>query len=158
MVEGKGLDSFSQSNRDLYLQLLDNYKTIDTMKVVKKEGIESMFSDCYLVMCDSNSQYVIGESTYEYATSPNYHGTRLTIKPTTKFKRVADLSEYPTILSTLTMLKVHLGENFRPYALSNQDKCSFPLGDKYISDLELVYTYEGRSTGDFDMGFLCLAK
>jgi hypothetical protein len=154
IVEGKDINSFSQSDRDLYLDILDNYKNVDTMKVVKKEGIESMFSDCYLVLADSNGQYLVSESTYEYATNASWSGTRLKIKPTTPFKRVASLNEYPSALSTLTMLKVHLGDDFRPYSSSN---CLVPLGDKHIPDLDVVYGYESRH-GDFDMGYLCLSK
>lgn len=154
MVEGKNMDSFTQSDRDLYLHILDEYKNVDIMKDVKKQGIESMFKDCYLVLGDGNGQYIISESTYEYATSANYHGTRLTIKPTKPFKRVENLTEYPEILTTMTMLKVHLGEDFRPYASSDG---LFPLGDKHIPDLDVVYGYE-RRYGDFDMGFLCLSK
>ena len=156
MVDGKDMNSFSQADRDLYLQILDNYKNIDTMKVVKKEGIESMFSDCYLVLVDTNGQYIVSESTYEYVGSLNYHGTRLQIKPTTPFKRVSNLTDYPSVLSTLTMLKVHLGDEFKPYSGATSN-CLVPLGDKYISDLETVYCYESRY-GDFDMGFLCLSK
>lgn len=153
MIEGKDINSFQQSDRDLYLQALDNYKNIDTMKVTKKKGIESMFSDCYLVLGDSNGQYLISESSYDYASSQYYNGTRLQIKPNKPFKRVKDLSEYPSVLSTMTMLKVNLGDDFRPFASSGL----FPLGDKHIPDLDVVYGYESLH-GDFDMGFLCLSK
>jgi hypothetical protein len=114
-----------------------------------------MFSDCYLVLADTNGQYIVSESSYVYDTVSAYHGSRLQIKPTTPFKRVSNLTDYPSVLSTLTMLKVHLGEEFRPYSGANN--CLVPLGDKYISDLETVYCYENRY-GDFDMGFLCLSK
>ena len=126
------------------------------MKVEKKQGIESMFKDCYLVIGDNNGQYLISESSYEYGSS-GYLGdnNKLTIKPTKPFKRVKDLSEYPSVLSTMTMLKVHLGDDFRPYASDNNGL--FPLGDKHISDLDIVYGYERRYS-DFDMGFLCLSK
>ena len=155
MVDGKDINSFSQSDRDKYLELLDIYKKIDIMKVEKKKGIESMFSNCYLVFGDSNGQYLISESSYEYNSSA-YSGTlKLTIKPTKPFKRVKDLSDYPSVLSTITMLKVHLGDDFRPYSADNNGL--FPLGDKHIPDLDVVYGYERRH-GDFDMGFLCLSK
>jgi hypothetical protein len=156
MIDGKDMNSFSQSDRDLYLNILDNYRNVDTMKVMKKEGIESMFSDCYLVLADSNGQYLISESSYVYDTSSTYHGTRLRIKPTTPFKRVENLNDYSSVLTTLTMLKVNLGDDFRPYA-SSSDNSLFPLGDKHIPDLDVVYGYESRH-GDFDMGFLCLSK
>jgi hypothetical protein len=156
MVDGKDINSFQQSDRDLYLDILDNYKNVDKMKVVKKEGIESMFSDCYLVLADTNGQYIVSESSYVYDTVSAYHGSRLQIKPTTPFKRVSNLTDYPSVLSTLTMLKVHLGDEFKPYSGATSN-CLVPLGDKYISDLETVYGYENRY-GDFDMGFLCLRK
>jgi hypothetical protein len=154
MIDGKDINSFPQADRDLYLDILDNYKNVDTMKVVKKEGIESMFSDCHLVLADGDGQYLVSESTYEYSTSQNWHGHKLQIKPTTPFKRVKNLTDYPSVISTLTMLKVHLGDDFRSYGNSN---CLVPLGDKHIPDLEVVYGYESRH-GDFDMGFLCLSK
>lgn len=156
MLDGKDMNSFQQSDRDLYLQILDNYKNVDTMKVVKKEGIESMFSDCYLVLADGDGQYLVSESTYEYVGSLNYHGTRLQIKPTTPFKRVKNLTDYPSVISTLTMLKVHLGDDFRPYA-GGTSNCLVPQGDRHIPDLDVVYGYESRH-GDFDMGYLCLSK
>jgi hypothetical protein len=156
MVEGKDINSFQQSDRDFYLDVLDKYKNIDKMKVVKKEGIESMFKDCHLVLADGGGQYLVSESTYEYATNTNYHGTRLQIKPTTPFKRVKNLTDYPSVISTMTMLKVHLGDDFRSYA-GGTNSSMFPLGDKHIPDLEVVYGYESRH-GDFDMGYLCLSK
>jgi hypothetical protein len=156
IADGKTMDYFSQSDRDLYLNILDNYKNVDTMKEVKKKGIESMFSDCHLVLADGDGQYLVSDSTYEYAPSPYYSGTRLQIKPTTPFKRVKNLTDYPSIISTLTMLKVHLGDDFRPYA-GGTSNCLVPQGDRHIPDLEVVYGYESRH-GDFDMGYLCLSK
>jgi hypothetical protein len=155
MVDGKDLNSFSQSDRDKYLELLDIYKKIDIMKVEKKQGIESMFKDCYLVLGDNNGQYLISESSWEYNSSGYVGDMKLQIKPTKPFKRVKDLSDYPSVLSTMTMLKVHLGDDFKPFSADSNGL--FPLGDKYISDLEVVYGYE-RRYGDFDMGFLCLSK
>jgi len=156
IVDGKDMNSFSQSDRDLYLNILDNYRNVDTMKVVKKEGIESMFSDCHLVLADGDGQYLISESSYVYEPSPYYQGVRLNIKPTTPFKRVKNLTDYPSVISTLTMLKVHLGDDFRSYA-GGTSNCLVPLGDRHIPDLEVVYGYESRH-GDFDMGYLCLSK
>ena len=156
IVEGKDMNSFSQADRDLYLQILDNYKNVDTMKEVKKKGIESMFSDCHLVLADGDGQYLVSDSTCEYSTSQNWHGHKLQIKPTTPFKRVKNLTDYPSIISTLTMLKVHLGDDFRSYA-GGTTNCLVPLGDKHIPDLDVVYGYESRH-GDFDMGYLCLSK
>jgi hypothetical protein len=155
ILEGKGMDSFSQSDRDLYLGILDEYKNVDIMKEVKKKGTESMFSDCYLVLGDVNGHYIVSESKYEY-TSNSMGTMRLGIVPTTPFKRVKDLTEYPTLLTALTMLKVNLGDEFKPFSGATSNFL-LPIGDKYISDLEVVYGY-GRRYSDFDMGFLCLSK
>jgi hypothetical protein len=155
IVEGKGMDSFSQRDRDLYLGILDEYKNTDIMKEVKKKGTESMFSDCYLVFGDVNGHYIISESKYEY-TSNSLGTMKLGIVPTTRFKRVKDLTEYPTLLTTLTMLKVNLGDEFKPFSGATSNFL-LPIGDKYIPDLEVVYGY-GRRYSDFDMGFLCLSK
>jgi hypothetical protein len=157
VLEGKGMDSFAQTDRDLYLGILDEYKNIDIMKEAKRKGTESMFSDCYLVLGDVNGHYIISESSWEYNASGLLGGaTRLSIKPTTPFKRVKDLTEYPTILTALTMLKVNLGDEFKPFSGANSNFL-LPIGDKYIPDLEVVYGY-GRRYSDFDMGFLCLSK
>jgi hypothetical protein len=155
ILEGKGMDSFSQSDRDLYLGILDEYKNVDIMKEVKKKGTESMFSDCYLVLGDVNGHYIISESKYEY-TSNSMGTMRLGIVPTTPFKRVKDLTEYPALLTALTMLKVNLGDEFKPFSGATSNFL-LPIGDKYIPDLEVVYGY-GRRYSDFDMGFLCLSK
>lgn len=157
MVEGKTLDSLAQTDRDLYLDILDEYKKIDIMKVVKREGIESMFRDCYLVLGDVNGHYIVGESTCEYVSDYASATPSLRIKPTTKFKRVKDLTEYPTVLTALTMLKVNLGDEFRPFAHHHADNSLLPLGDKYVSDLDIAYVYERRSS-EFDMVYSCISK
>jgi hypothetical protein len=158
MVEGKDINSFSESDRGLYLNILDEYKNVDIMKEVKKKGIESMFKDCYFVLGDTNGHYIVSESTYEYAPSPYTGGSsRLEIKSTTPFKRVKHLNDYPSLLATMTMLKVNLGDEFRPFSGATSNNL-FPKGDKHISDLDVVYGYERNSGSNFDMGWLCLAK
>jgi hypothetical protein len=158
MVDGKSMDSFQQSDRDLYLELLDIYKKIDIIEDEKKKGIESMFKDGYLVIGDVNGHYIISESSYEY-TDGGYTNSKpyLQIKPTSPFKRVTNLDNYPSVLSTLTMLKVNLGDEFRPFT-GFTSNCLLPRGDRYISDLDVVYGYERNSGSDFDMGWLCLSK
>lgn len=158
MVEGKDINSFSESDRGLYLKILDEYKNIDIMKEVKKKGVESMFKDCYLVLADTNGHYIVSESSYEYTSNGSSVGSvYLNIKPTTPFKRVKDLSEYPSLLATMTMLKVNLGDEFRPFSGATSNNL-FPRGDKYISDLDVVYGYERNGGSNFDMGWLCLSK
>lgn len=148
MKEGKSLNDFTQEDRDLYLSLLDKYNEADILDSRRKQGTEEVFKDTYLVFGDTLGQYIVAEATYEYK------GNDFIIKHTTPFKRVKDLTEYPRILTALTMLKVHKGEEFRPF--DNQNSL-VPLGDAYIPDLEMVYGYRSRNT-PFDMGCVCLAK
>jgi hypothetical protein len=143
--DGKDLNSFQQSDRDKYLELLDIYEKVDIMKATKEQGIKEMLKDTYLVACDHKTgHYMIADGTYNEDK----------VKPTTTFKRVVDLTAYPSVITRLTMLKVHLGDNFRPYSLSNN---LFPVGDKFIKELDVVYAYQTNRT-DFDMAWLCIAK
>jgi len=128
--EGKSFNNLEQSDRDNYLELLDKYNEADILSSRRKQGTEEMFNDTYLVLGDALGHYMVAEAGYEY----NKH-QHLTIKPKTPFKRVKDLTEYPRALTALTMNKVHLGEDFRPF---NKDSL-VPLGDKFNPDLELVY-------------------
>ena len=147
--DGKSLDDLPQSTRDNYLELLDKYNQADILSSSRKQGVEEMFKDTYLIFGDMLGQYVVADAGYEYEPKNQY----LKIKIKSPFKRVKNLTEYPRALTALTMNKVHLGENFKPY---NKDSL-VPLGDKYISDLELVYGYNRRNSV-FDMGCVCLAK
>lgn len=148
MKDGKCLNDFVQSHRDLYLELLDKYNQADILRDNRKQGTEEMFKDTYLVLGDMLGHYIVAEATYEYKNN-----TQFTIKPTTPFKRVKDLSEYPSVLTALMMNKVHLGEDFIPYGRDSL----VPMGDRYNPDLGLVYGYRGRASS-FDMEYLCLIK
>jgi hypothetical protein len=148
MKDGKSLNDFIQSDRDKYLELLDKYNQADILSSSRKQGVEEMFKDTYLIFGDMLGQYVVADAGYEY--DKNQY---LKIKIKSPFKRVKNLTEYPRALTALTMNKVHLGENFKPY---NKDSL-VPMGDKYIPDLELVYGYNRRNS-IFDMGCVCLAK
>ena len=148
MKEGKSLNDFIQSDRDKYLELLDKYNEADILSDRRKQGTEDMFNDTYLVLGDALGHYMVAEAGYEYNKQQ-----ALIIKPKTPFKRVKDLTAYPRVLTALTMNKVHLGEDFRPF---NKDSL-VPLGDRFNPDLELVYGYRSRNS-IFDMGYVCLAK
>jgi hypothetical protein len=148
MKDGKSLNDFIQSDRDKYLELLDKYNQADILSSSRKQGVEEMFKDTYLIFGDMLGQYMVADAGYEY--DKNQY---LKIKIKSPFKRVKNLTEYPRALTALTMNKVHLGENFKPY---NKDSL-VPMGDKYIPDLELVYGYNRRNS-IFDMGCVCLAK
>jgi hypothetical protein len=148
MKDGKSLNDLTQSDRDKYLEILDKYNEADILSSKRKQGVEEMFEDTYLIFGDSLGHYIVADAGYEYDKSQH-----LIIKPKTPFKRVKDLTGYPRVLSALTMNKVHLGEEFRPF---NKDSL-VPLGDRFNSDLELVYGYRSRNS-IFDMGYLCLSK
>jgi hypothetical protein len=149
MLDGKCLDDFTQSTRDKYLEILDKYKEADILSNKRRQGVEEMFKDTYLIFGDMLGHYIVADAGYEYESK----NQNLMIKIKSPFKRVKNLTEYPRALSALTMNKVHLGENFKPY---NKDSL-VPMGDKYNSDLELVYGYSRRNS-IFDMGCVCLAK
>lgn len=149
MLDGKCLDDFTQSTRDKYLEILDKYKEADILSNKRRQGVEEMFKDTYLIFGDMLGHYIVADAGYEYESK----NQNLMIKIKSPFKRVKNLTEYPRALSALTMNKVHLGENFKPY---NKDSL-VPMGDKYNSDLELVYGYRSRNS-IFDMGCVCLAK
>lgn len=149
MKEGKSLDDLPQSTRDNYLELLDKYNQADILSSSRKQGVEEMFKDTYLIFGDMLGQYVVADAGYEYESKSQY----LKIKIKSPFKRVKNLTEYPRALTALTMNKVHLAENFKPFS----DNSLVPMGDKYIPDLELVYGYNRRNS-IFDMGCVCLAK
>jgi hypothetical protein len=149
MKDGKCLDDFTQSSKDKYLEILDKYKEADILSVKRKQGAEDMFDDTYLIFGDALGHYMVADAGYEYDAK----NQNLMIKVKSPFKRVKDLTGYPRALTALTMNKVHLGDEFRPF---NKDSL-VPYGDKYIPDLEIVYGYRSRNSV-FDMGFLCLAK
>lgn len=150
MKDGKSLNDFIQSDRDKYLELLDKYNQTDILSSRRKQGTEEMFKDTYLVLGDAVGHYIVAEATYEYTNTQEFK-----IKPKTPFKRVKDLTDYPRALSALTMNKVHLGEDFKSFKMFGENLV--PMGDKYNSDLELVYGYRSRSSV-FDMGCVCLSK
>jgi hypothetical protein len=148
MREGKSLNDFAQSDRDKYLEILDKYNEADILSNKRKQGVEEMFEDTYLIFGDSLGHYIVADAGYEYDKNQ-----QIMIKVKSPFKRVKDLTAYPRALTALTMNKVHLAENFKPFS----DNSLVPMGDKYIPDLELVYGYRSRNT-PFDMGCVCLAK
>jgi len=147
--EGKSFNNLEQRDRDNYLELLDKYNEADILSSKRKQGVEEMFNDTYLIFGDTLGHYIVADAGYAYGDKDQ----QLYIKTKSPFKRVKNLNDYPRALTALTMNKVHLGEDFRPYARDSL----VPMGDKYIPDLELVYGYRGRGT-PFDMGAVCLVK
>jgi len=143
---GKSLDSFEQGDRDNYLELLDKYSEADILDENRKQGMFDMMNDCYIVGADKFGQYIVADYTCEADDSD------WCLQQKTPFKRVKDLKEYPTILSTLTMLKVHLDSKFRPLV----DNCLVPQGDNYVAELSVSYGY--RQNGDLDMEWVCISK
>ena len=151
MKAGKAIEELPVSSRDYYLELLDNYQKSDILRDERKQGVIDMFKDCYFIMGDTLGQYIVTETTHEINSK-----NELVIKFDKPFRRVKDLQEYPRALSALTMLKVHLGENFHPFA-RKVDNHLIPYGDKYLPDLELVYGYRNRDNA-FSMGAVCMTK
>lgn len=143
---GKSLDDFEQRDRENYLELLDKYSEADILYENRKQGMFDMMNDCYIVGADKFGQYIVADYTCVL------DGKNWRLQRKTPFKRVKDFQEYPTILSTLTMLKVHLDSKFRPWS----DNSLVPSGDEYIAELGVSYGY--RRNGDLDMEWACISK
>lgn len=148
---GKTLDDLPQGSRDLYLKALDVYSKVDLQLETRKQGMIEMLNDCYIVGADKGGQYVIADATYEMLTSNGVDVFKSKLK--TPFKRVKSLEEYPHILSTLTMLKVHLDKDYEPWS----PKSLAPHGDDFIPDLGISYAYMSKGS-DFNMVWLCISK
>lgn len=148
---GKTLNDLPQEYRDFYLKALDDYSKVDLQLETRKQGMIEMLKDCYIVGADKNGQYIIADATYELLTSRGVDVFKNVLK--TPFKRVKSLEEYPHILSTLTMLKVHLEGDYRPWS----PKSLAPQGDRFIPDLGISYGYQSNGS-DFNMAWLCISK
>ena len=148
---GKTLSDIPQEYRDFYLKMLDDYSKVDLQLETRKQGMIEMLKDCYIVGADKNGQYIIADATYELLTSRGVDVFKNVLK--TPFKRVKSLEEYPHILSTLTMLKVHLEGDYRPWS----HKSLAPCGDRFIPDLGISYGYQSNGS-DFNMAWLCISK
>lgn len=148
---GKTLNDLPQESRDLYLKALDDYSKVDLQLETRKQGMIEMLKDCYIVGADKGGQYIIADATYELLTSRGVDVFKNVLK--TPFKRVKSLEEYPHILSTLTMLKVHLEGDYRPWS----HKSLAPCGDRFIPDLGISYGYQSNGS-DFNMAWLCISK
>jgi hypothetical protein len=148
---GKTLNDLPQESRDLYLKALDDYSKVDLQLETRKQGMIEMLKDCYIVGADKGGQYIIADATYELLTSRGVDVFKNVLK--SPFKRVKSLEEYPHILSTLTMLKVHLENDYRPWS----PKSLAPQGDRFIPDLGISYGYQSNGS-DFNMAWLCISK
>jgi hypothetical protein len=149
MLDGKCLNDFTQSTKDKYLEILDKYKQADILSRNRKQGVEEMFDDTYLIFGDELGHYMVADAGYEYETV----NQNLMLKVKSPFKRVKDLTAYPRALSALTMNKVHSGEHFKPFSRDSL----VPFGNNYVSDLELVYGFRSRNSV-FGLGVVCIAK
>jgi hypothetical protein len=150
LQSGKTLSDLPQGSRDLYLKYIDDYTKVDIQLETRKQGIHEMTDNCYVVGADRKGHYLIADGGCEVRQSNGVEFYRLSYK--SPFKRVNSLQEYPDILSCLTMTKVHLDSDYRPW-----HKSLAPQGDRYIPELGISYGYKNNNT-DFDMEWLCISK
>jgi hypothetical protein len=150
LQSGKTLSDLSQSSRDLYLKHIDDYTKVDIQLETRKQGMHEMMDNCYVVGADRKGHYLVADGGCEVMQSNGVEFYRLSYK--SPFKRVNSLQEYPDILSCLTMTKVHLDSDYRPW-----HKSLAPQGDRYIPELGISYGYKSNNT-DFDMEWLCISK
>ena len=159
LQNGKTLDDFPQSSRDLYLKTIDVYAKVDIQLETRKQGMHEMMDNCYVVGADRKGQYLIADGGCKVtklndkaliAVSNGEEYYSFDFK--SPFKRVSSLREYPDVLSCLTMTKVHLDSKYRPWHNSLA-----PHGDEYIPELGISFGYHQNNT-DFDMEWLCISK
>jgi hypothetical protein len=150
LQSGKTLSDLPQSSRDLYLKHIDDYTKVDIQLETRKQGMHEMMDNCYVVGADRKGHYLVADGGCEVMQANGVEFYRLSYK--SPFKRVNSLQEYPDILSCLTMTKVHLDSDYRPW-----HKSLAPQGDRYIPELGISYGYKSNNT-DFDMEWLCISK
>jgi hypothetical protein len=155
LQSGKTLNDLPQSNRDLYLKYIDDYTKVDIQLETRKQGMHEMMDNCYVVGADRKGQYLIADGGCEVVQSivmQSHKSESYCFSYKSPFKRVSSLQEYPDILSCLTMTKVRLDSEYRPW-----HKSLAPYGDRYIPELGISYGYHSNNT-DFDMEWLCISK
>lgn len=151
LQNGKTLNDLPQSRRDLYLKTIDDHTRVDIQLETRKQGIHEMTDNCYIVGADRKGNYLIADGGCKVCNPNGVEYYRFDFK--SPFKRVSSLKECPDVLSCLTMTKVHLDSNYKPWT----DKSLAPHGNNYIPELGISYGYKSNNT-DFDMVWLCISK
>ena len=140
--DGKALNSFSQSSRDKYLELLDKYSKVDKVKQEQTQKRNDFFGKCWVIGADEFGDYIVGKGSLLSEAPFN-------IK-VESFERVTNLEKYPEVLTALTMLKVNNDSNRK---LQGEGRGGMmPITDNYYADLDIVVGSSGYwSTNGFSI-------
>ena len=135
VLDGKDSNSLAGEIKNKFKQILDNYQEKDNIKIKQDEAIDKFFKPCYMVSVDKRGQFVVGVVTNEESKDGNKRKYYSIVKP---FKRVANLEDYPELLSCMTMLKVYSEEKFKNEEVEYWGGFVPKFNGKHIADLDMV--------------------
>ena len=134
VLDGKDSNSLAGETKNKFKQILDNYQEKDNIKIKQDEAVDKFFKPCYMVSVDKRGQFVVGVVTHDKGngTMEQYYSI---VKP---FKRVANLEDYPELLSCMPMLKVYSEEKFKNEEVEYWGGFVPKFSGKYIPDLDMI--------------------
>jgi len=134
VLDGKDSNSLAGDMKNKFKQILDNYQEKDNIKVKQDEAVGKFFKPCYMVSVDKRGQFVVGVVTHDRGdgTRDKYYSI---VKP---FKRVANLEDYPELLSCMPMLKVYSEEKYKNEEVEYWGEFIPKFSGKYIPDLDMI--------------------
>ena len=135
VLDGKDSNSLAGEMKNKFKQILDNYQEKDNIKIKQDEAVDKFFKPCYMVSVDKRGQFVVGVVTNEESKDGNKRKYYSIVKP---FKRVANLEDYPELLSCMTMLKVYSEEKFKNEEVEYWGGFVPKFNGKHIADLDMV--------------------
>jgi hypothetical protein len=135
VLDGKDSNSLAGEMKNKFKQILDNYQEKDNIKVKQDEAVDKFFKPCYMVSVDKRGQFVVGVVTNEESKDGNKNKYYSIVKP---FKRVANLEDYPELLSYMTMLKVYSEEKFKNEEVEYWGGFVPKFSGKHIPDLDMI--------------------
>lgn len=135
VLDGKDSNSLAGEMKNKFKQILDNYQEKDNIKIKQDEAVDKFFKPCYMVSVNKRGQFVVGVVTNEESKDGNKRKYYSIVKP---FKRVANLEDYPELLSCMTMLKVYSEEKFKNEEVEYWGGFVPKFNGKHIADLDMV--------------------
>ena len=135
VLDGKDSNSLAGEMKNKFKQILDNYQEKDNIKIKQDEAVDKFFKPCYMVSVDKRGQFVVGVVTNEESKDGNKRKYYSIVKP---FKRVANLEDYPELLSCMTMLNVYSEEKFKNEEVEYWGGFVPKFNGKHIVDLDMV--------------------
>ena len=135
VLNGKDNNSLACETQNKFKQTLDNYQEKDNIKKKQDEAVEKFFKLCYMVSVDKRGQFVVGVVTHNKEVKVSKQLYYSIVKP---FKRVANLEDYPELLSCMPMLKVYSEEKFKDEVDEYWGGFVPRFNGKYIADLDMI--------------------